>query len=101
MKVFLVADKKVFDTMEVKILEMFGPSKFSVRPSQLEGSFHELQLKLDRHFESAPAEVGITADLVEGDNVRFVVRHIFLLNILLMQHQTPESLVSGHSIQQS
>ena len=59
--------------MEVKVLEVLGPTKFSVRPNLLEGSFHNLQSKLDQHYLSQQNESAQSEEidsLKEGDSVR-------------------------------
>ena len=59
--------------MEVKVLEVLGPTKFSVRPNLLEGSFHNLRRQLDQHFHDLQFEAAQSEErdsLKEGDTVR-------------------------------
>ena len=62
--------------MKVKVLEVLGPTKFSVRPNMKEGSFHSLQRRLDQHYfdlQSDPEdEEEERIPLREGDSVRSV-----------------------------
>ena len=60
-------------SIEVKVLEFFGPSKFSVRPNQLEGKFHNLQRRMDLHFFNMQFEASQSEEripLTQGDSVR-------------------------------
>ena len=66
------------DSIKVKILEFFGPSKFSVRPNLLEGSFHSLQRQMDQHFfqcNSSQSEERLP--MKQGDSVRSVVSSVY------------------------
>ena len=68
------------DSIKVKILELFGPSKFSVRPNLLEGSFHSLQRQMDQHFfhlQSNPSQSEDRLPLKQGDSVRSVVSSVY------------------------
>ena len=63
------------NSMKVKVLEVLGPTKFSVRPNLKEGSFHSLQRKLDQHYfdlQFYPSEYEERIPLSEGDSVRSV-----------------------------
>ena len=65
------------NSMNVKVLEVFGPTKFSVRPNLSEGNFHSLQRRLDQHYfdleQSDAFELEERIRLIEGDTVRSVV----------------------------
>ena len=61
--------------MKVKVLEVLGPTKFSVRAILKEGSFHSLQRWLDQHYfdlQFDPSESEERIPLSEGDTVRSV-----------------------------
>ena len=61
-------------SLKVKVLEVLGPSKFSVRANLTESDFHSLQCRMDLHYlqaEVAPSEEKIP--LSQGDSVRSVV----------------------------
>ena len=63
-------------SIEVKVLEFFGPSKFSVRPNLLEGSFHSLQRKMDLHYFDLQCDTSQSEErmpLKQGDSVRSVL----------------------------
>ena len=60
--------------IKVKVLEFFGPSKFSVRP--VEGSFHNLQRKMDLHYFDLQCDTSQSEErmpLNQGDSVRSVL----------------------------
>ena len=61
------------NSMKVKVLEVFGPIKFSVRPNLSEGSFHSLQRRLDQYyFDLQPSDLSQSEEripLSEGDTV--------------------------------
>ena len=65
------------NSMKVKVLEVLGPTKFSVRPNLSEGNFHSLQRRLDQHYfdleQSDALELEERVRLSEGGTVRSVV----------------------------
>jgi len=54
-------------SLRVKVLEAFSPSKFSVRPVQWEGRFHDLQNRLDFHYVRAGERESVA--VADGDSV--------------------------------
>ena len=61
-------------SLRVKILETFGPSKFTVRPEMLEGEFYHLQSRLDLHYGVEVGGDRKPPAVREGDTVWLVLR---------------------------
>ena len=54
--------------IKVKVLETFGPSKFTVRPIAWEAKFHQLQTMMDEHFNYNATERNV-ANVAKGETV--------------------------------
>ena len=58
-------------SIRVKVLEAFGPTKFSVRPEVSEGRYYQLQSDLDLHYAYAESQFDVESlsSFDEGDSV--------------------------------
>ena len=81
------------NSMKVKVLEVLGPTKFSVRPNLSEGNFHSLQRRLDQHYfdlqQSDHSECEERIPLSEGDTVRSVEFILHRLTFIFALVQCP------------
>ena len=56
-------------SIRVKVLEAFGPTKFSVRPEVSEGRYYQLQSDLDLHYAESQFDEESLSSFDEGDSV--------------------------------
>lgn len=68
----MLQTRRMAERIRVRVLEAFGPSKFSVRPEVNEEKYYLLERSLDCHYVNMAPDEEIPLSFSKGDAVWWV-----------------------------